>query len=193
MGSSPAPAPCARGWWCLTGKRQHQRNPSQSSLQLPWLAGTASSPHEFAFLCCGSSRHVSTQADNLQETIDSGSKGYLDKHRTGVCASLMLFTLPCGTALLLVARSQAGNRRWSCGSGTGFGVQRGLVPPLQSCCFPACVHQHLQPLCACCTACWTCSQAAGPINPVYGQAAPCRVCSSPYGAILWLAKDNATG
>lgn len=48
-------------------------------------------------LLCSAVDHsclVSRQVDNLQEGIDSGSKGYLDKHRTGVCASLVHFA-PC--------------------------------------------------------------------------------------------------
>lgn len=40
-----------------------------------------------------------------------------------------------------------------------------LVPTPQTCCFPACVCQHLQPPCASVQSSQACSLAAGPINP----------------------------
>lgn len=111
------------------------------------------------------SRPVFTRADNLREGIDSGSKGYLDKYRTGVCASLVHFALLFGSALLLAARSQAGNRRRSRSSGAGFGAQGGLHRP----CRPAAsllvsvstssLRVHAV------QAGRACSQAACPVNP----------------------------
>lgn len=123
-------------------------------------------------LLCSAVDHscpVSRQVDNLQEGIDSGSKGYLDKRRTGVCALLVHFAL-FGGALV----SELAEPRESCSSSTGFRAWRG------SCSFPAHVHLHLQPLCAGSTS-----------QPGAGSA--WGFCSGTYSTLLWPAKDNAMG
>lgn len=60
-------------------------------------------------------------------------------------SSFMRFVLLFGSTLLWAAWSQPGSAAWVQGSG----CSEELAPTLWTCCFPACVHQHRQLLCAC--------------------------------------------